>query len=388
MNEYTLGNKPELFDDEVDLTTAIPPTTSTIYATVFIESINGSVVTLGVGSNSVDPDDGQFAGTTNYDLVTELTATMVRQLATVAADTIIDGTLGNLVSVTQSANAVLTLTPADVALPFILDIFREATTGNPTLGINNAIYPSGIIPTYSAAPAADQISAFYIPAPIGKWLVFVAKGFTYQGTATFQESKGGKVLYIDDELHQKKIEKKIPSYRYLGRLKEITTFPMQMSVPEKGTETFALAAGQECVVSPTGDLYATTIIYDKPRNAYASEVELADTSICTILRMQTVVQASADITIDFLLGNTVYMVQNANISTITISNAPLNTVITLVRQKDATANIYTIAAGSNFYGEIADSPVVTGTANAIDVISFTTMDGGLTWRTSIVNDFR
>ena len=94
------------------------------------------------------------------------------------------------------------------------------------------------------------------------------------------------------------------------------------------------------------------------------------------------VTATASTTLDVSLGNVFAIAQAVSITTLTISNIPASgsvCSITLVITHDATANSYTFAWPAAFKWSGASVPTLTQTANAVDIITAMTRDGGVTW---------
>lgn len=102
------------------------------------------------------------------------------------------------------------------------------------------------------------------------------------------------------------------------------------------------------------------------------------------------VAASASTTLDISNGNVFLLSQDTDITTLTISNpasAGTATAITIVRTKDDTATARSITWPASFYWANGTAPMLTQTAEATDVITAVTRDGGVTWLASAVVGF-
>lgn len=94
------------------------------------------------------------------------------------------------------------------------------------------------------------------------------------------------------------------------------------------------------------------------------------------------VTAAATTTIDFSAGPVVNLSQAVNITTLSITNPPASGtvgVLTIKRKKDNSATARTIAWPSSIEWPGGVDPTLTQTANAVDVFSLLTDDGGTTW---------
>lgn len=91
--------------------------------------------------------------------------------------------------------------------------------------------------------------------------------------------------------------------------------------------------------------------------------------------------SSNAITLDLETGNHFVVSHNANLTTVTISNPPASGRIgsfTLWLTQDATGGrTLTLPASCKPYG--GSAPTLTTTANALNILSFCTKDGGTTW---------
>jgi hypothetical protein len=94
------------------------------------------------------------------------------------------------------------------------------------------------------------------------------------------------------------------------------------------------------------------------------------------------VTAVASSTIDLTLGNVILLSQAVSITTLAFSNSsPTNRcmTVTLIRQHDATANVYTIAWPASVKWPASTAPTLTQTANSTDIFMFQTVDAGTKW---------
>ena len=92
--------------------------------------------------------------------------------------------------------------------------------------------------------------------------------------------------------------------------------------------------------------------------------------------------ATSTTTLDVSAGNVFALAQGASITTLTISNIPASgTVcsITIIRTHDNSASTWTITWPAAFKWASATAPTLTQTANAVDIITAVTKDGGTTW---------
>lgn len=90
--------------------------------------------------------------------------------------------------------------------------------------------------------------------------------------------------------------------------------------------------------------------------------------------------ASGTLTIDFNSGNVVYLNQGANITGFTLQNIPSGKAFAFnVVRKNTAGSALTITWGSAFkWPSGGTTPTLTNTANAIDIFTFITFDGGAT----------
>jgi hypothetical protein len=103
------------------------------------------------------------------------------------------------------------------------------------------------------------------------------------------------------------------------------------------------------------------------------------------------VTAVASTTITVTSGTVVYLSQATNITTLTISSAPTSgtsVALTIIRLHDATTNTYTITWPASVKWSAATAPTLTQTANAVDIITMFTRDGGTTWFATAITDMR
>ena len=94
------------------------------------------------------------------------------------------------------------------------------------------------------------------------------------------------------------------------------------------------------------------------------------------------VAAATTTTLDVSSGNVFALSQAAAITTLSITNIPTSgTVcsITIIRTHDATGTTYGITWPAAFKWASATAPTLTQTANAVDIITAITRDGGTTW---------
>ena len=94
------------------------------------------------------------------------------------------------------------------------------------------------------------------------------------------------------------------------------------------------------------------------------------------------VTSNATTTLDISNGNVFDVTHNANITSLVISNPTASgnsTSITIIRTKDNNATSRTIAWPGSFKWASGNAPSLTQTANAVDIITAFTKDGGTTW---------
>lgn len=94
------------------------------------------------------------------------------------------------------------------------------------------------------------------------------------------------------------------------------------------------------------------------------------------------VVAASTTTLDFTYGNFFEMTQDTNISTFTWSNVPASGNVFkfyLKRIKDNTGTARTITWPASVKWAYGVSPVLSSTANSVDIFTFLTLDGGTTY---------
>ena len=92
--------------------------------------------------------------------------------------------------------------------------------------------------------------------------------------------------------------------------------------------------------------------------------------------------ADASTTLNIANGNVFALDHDTDITTLTISNGTASgncTSITIIRTKDNSGTARTIAWPSSFQWESGSAPTLTQTANAVDIITASTKNGGTTW---------
>lgn len=96
------------------------------------------------------------------------------------------------------------------------------------------------------------------------------------------------------------------------------------------------------------------------------------------------VSASTTTTIDVTLGQMILLSHGTNITTLSFTNVPSTSnrtfSITIERTKDNSATARSITWPSSFKWASGTAPTLTSTANAVDIITAYTRDGGTTWR--------
>jgi hypothetical protein len=95
-----------------------------------------------------------------------------------------------------------------------------------------------------------------------------------------------------------------------------------------------------------------------------------------------VVDASASTTLDISTGNIFDLAHDINITTLTITNPSVSgncTSITIIRTKDNSGTTRTITWPASFKWASGVAPTLTQSANAVDIITAFTKDGGTTW---------
>lgn len=96
----------------------------------------------------------------------------------------------------------------------------------------------------------------------------------------------------------------------------------------------------------------------------------------------SVVAAAATTTLDITNGNIFSLTQDTNITTLNVTNPTATgnaTSITIIRTKDNSGTARTIAWPAAFKWPSGVQPSLTQTANAVDIITALTIDGGTTW---------
>src|SRR5581483_8224078 len=94
----------------------------------------------------------------------------------------------------------------------------------------------------------------------------------------------------------------------------------------------------------------------------------------------SVVPASATTTLDISTGNVFQLTQNTDITTLNITNptsAGNSTSITIIRVKDNSATTRNITFPTAFKWVGGIPPLLTQTANCVDIIEAFTTDGGM-----------
>jgi hypothetical protein len=94
------------------------------------------------------------------------------------------------------------------------------------------------------------------------------------------------------------------------------------------------------------------------------------------------VTAAGTTDFDLSAGNIINLSQGTNISSLTFSNPSATgraCSFTLIRTKDNTGTARTIAWPASVKWAGATAPTLTQTANAVDILVFTTINGGTTW---------
>lgn len=359
---------PELYDDIINISTAIPPTdgVAIVNSNVVIEAVNGTVVTLTDGGLTIDANGWTLEKTTFRDIVGE-THTPVMQSVTIGTPAeIVNANGGYIIDMTQTGNTTLTLIPASTdADKYTILTFRRTAAAVYSLAMVDGYVEGGVAPTLSStAGTYDTFTCLYL-GNIAKWLVVVSEGYAIPAAAqsTSRMNKtlaGGKVAYAKE-------------------------FPKQ----SLSAEPLALEVNQECAVDSNGQLVSTSILYDKTANLYTNRVRASLTQRRREGQLN-VVAASTPLNLDYALGNIFFMEHTADIGSVNILNVPpsgATTDIILIRRQPNDTTPRTITFSASYVGEVASSPVYTYVPNAIDIIYFSTTDG-ITFETNIKNDFR
>lgn len=155
-----------------------------------------------------------------------------------------------------------------------------------------------------------------------------------------------------------------------------------LSVQKGGTGTTTLSGllkgnGTDAIVSATaGTDYLTPSITS---TFTAAQIFNSITTVTTHETYQTITQSSSTIGINFANGNIVYLNQSANITGFTFSGITVGKSFSfnIIRQNTA-GTALSIIWGSAFKWSNGSSPTLSNTANAIDIITCITFNGGLT----------
>lgn len=94
------------------------------------------------------------------------------------------------------------------------------------------------------------------------------------------------------------------------------------------------------------------------------------------------VNAAGTTTLDISTGNIFDLAHGTNITTLNVTNPTSSgnaTSITIIRTKDNSGTARTITWPAAFKWSNATAPTLTQTANAVDIITAFTKDGGTTW---------
>ena len=95
----------------------------------------------------------------------------------------------------------------------------------------------------------------------------------------------------------------------------------------------------------------------------------------------TPTSAAGVLTLDMSVGNVFEVIATENITTMTVSNPPITGKVgsfTLILKQDATGS-RTVVWPAGTVWDSGTPPTISTAANAIDIITFMTLDGGTIW---------
>lgn len=388
-------NNIEKFDTAVDIGTAVPPSVALVNSAAVVESVNGTIVTLGSANNNINPNTGEVTTFTTFDLFQEVSYKPITQIITAQGTTVIDALNGNSVVLNQSANiTTLTLTPRNTTDVTILDITRVPTGSFSITWGADCYFEGGVKPTLSSS-AEDIIEAMFIPnlggVGVNGWLMFASTGYTIS-TFYAQQAEQPPAPLMENVGRTKAPESE--TLRYVGGRNQPSNYSMSTvkNVESRDyIDSYVVLPGQELTTNSAKELIASDIVYDKTRHAYPEVLEFDGWGTTMVNQIQSVTAVAAT-SINLNNGSIVFLNQAVNITSLAFTNLASGTnehVVVLIRKKDNTATARTITFDSSVYwGESSDAPTFTQTANAIDVIYLVTADNGANWSVTIKNNFR
>jgi hypothetical protein len=328
---------------------AVPPASATANSVVLVDTYNSGNSTVALkASTQLITVDGTFSTPVHFTQIIEQNSLLGSQVVTVNPGTTtvtIDLTKGQSIKLMHDENVTITFSNipsgASYMTPIMIRRYKANNTNAVTLSFSQTVIREGGLPSILSSSAnAIDILVLYIDNNGKIYMRNVAQTFTaVSGSITVN-----------------------PSGAYVS---------MKYNPPA----TQAITSNTLVSVTAGGQFISTDVAVDAADNSkFTSQVNSIN-NVFYLHYFPVVTSTTPVVTFDLSKYAFGYLLHNANVTSFSLTNVTLSagSIFTLIRQQDNTTNAYTITWPANFLFDTP--PSFTNTANAIDLLIFSTVNG-------------